>query len=69
MHRAYKDDSFRRGRGARRTISLPCRDFETHDSIPEPSPVAVFKILGGCRAILPAVVERLYKELRGLFQR
>lgn len=29
-HRAYKDDSFGRGRGARSAIGLACRNFKTH---------------------------------------
>ena len=36
VYRAYKDDSFCRGRSARCAIGLACRDFETHVDVSEP---------------------------------
>ena len=42
LHRAYKDDSLGRGRGARIAIGLAGRDFETHFEVSRTSigPVA-----------------------------
>ena len=34
VHRAYKNDSFRRGCGGRSAIRLASRDFETHVDLP-----------------------------------
>ena len=39
VYKAYKDDSFRRGRSARCAIGLACRDFEAHVDVSKPSTI------------------------------